>query len=124
MKTYTHGQDLEGNFLNPHQGTCLLILEREEGRERERERNIAWLPLIYAPTGDQTLNHSVYRTMLQPTELHWPGGKGFFYTGLHTFLKILYLHLEGGRKRGKEILIGCLSHALSWGPCPQCRYVP
>ena len=25
---------------NPHLRTCLLILEREEGKERERERNI------------------------------------------------------------------------------------
>ena len=27
-------------FLNPYPRTCLLILERGEGREKERERNI------------------------------------------------------------------------------------
>ena len=37
MKTYTHGQDLEGDFLNPHQGTDMLIDFRERGREGERE---------------------------------------------------------------------------------------
>ena len=33
---------IEGNFIfyffNPHRRACLLILEREEGRERERGR--------------------------------------------------------------------------------------
>ena len=29
-----------------------LFLEREEGREKERERNIGWLPLARAPAGD------------------------------------------------------------------------
>ena len=38
-----------------------MILERAEGRERERERNIDvrnidQLPLLYALTGDQTRN--------------------------------------------------------------------
>ena len=48
-------------FLNLHPRTCLLILERGEGREREGERNmdvsnIDWLPPLQVPTGDQTLN--------------------------------------------------------------------
>ena len=54
----------EGMFLilfiiiifNPHQGICLLILEIEEGRKGERERNINQLPPICAPNGDQTHN--------------------------------------------------------------------
>ena len=33
-----------------------LFLERGEGREKERKRNINCLPLVCVPTGDQTLN--------------------------------------------------------------------
>ena len=48
-------------FLNSHPRTCLLILERREGRERERKRNIdvrekhQHLPLMCAPTGGRNL---------------------------------------------------------------------
>ena len=31
--------------FNPDPRTCLMIWERQEGREKERERNIDWLPL-------------------------------------------------------------------------------
>ena len=34
----------------------LLIVERGRGGGRERERNIDKLPVVCAPTGDQTLN--------------------------------------------------------------------
>ena len=62
----------------------LLILERDEGSERERggkkgrkegrgKRKINWLPLIHAPTGDQTHNFLAHRTILQPSE---PPGQG------------------------------------------------
>ena len=49
-------------FSYPHFRTCLLILDRREGRETERERTsiweryITWLPLTHAPTRDQTCN--------------------------------------------------------------------
>ena len=33
--------------------------EREREREREKERDIVWLPLVSAPTGDQTCNLGV-----------------------------------------------------------------
>ena len=67
-------------FFNPHLSICLLILEREERREKQREkyqceRNIDPLPPIHAPTRDQTHNLSVYRMALQPTE---PPGQGCF----------------------------------------------
>ena len=57
-------------FFNPHQSVCLLILEREEGRERENinVRNLNWLLPICAPTEDGTHNILVYRTVLQPIE--------------------------------------------------------
>ena len=50
-----------------------MILDREEGKENEREtsmsdRNIDWLSPICIPTGDQTSNLSVYEMMLQPPE--------------------------------------------------------
>ena len=45
-------------FFNPHQSICLLILETEEGRGRER--NIDWLRLLSAMTGDQTLDPGMY----------------------------------------------------------------
>ena len=38
----------------------LFILERCEGREEERERNICQLPLACAPTGDQACNPGMY----------------------------------------------------------------
>ena len=40
-------------FFNPRPRTCLLILERGKGRKREKERNIGWLALIWALTGDE-----------------------------------------------------------------------
>ena len=48
-------------FLNSHLRICLLILEREEGRGSERERdiyvrNINRLPLALPLTGNQTRN--------------------------------------------------------------------
>lgn len=41
-------------FLNPHLRICLFILEREEGRERER--SIDWLPLVCTLTWSWTWN--------------------------------------------------------------------
>ena len=60
-----------------------LLLEREEGRER----NIDWLPPVRAHTRDCTHNPDMcsdqelnpqpfgFGTTLQPTEPHWPGQK-------------------------------------------------
>ena len=31
---------------------AINFLEREKGREKDRKRNIEWLPLICTPTGD------------------------------------------------------------------------
>ena len=58
-----------------------MILERAEGREREGVKH-HWFPLLHALTGvcadwDHTRDLSVHRTMLQPTEPHWPGLKYF-----------------------------------------------
>ena len=52
---------LVSNFLkNPHPRICLLILEKEEGRGSEREKqnvsNINCLPPVHSPTGDRTSN--------------------------------------------------------------------
>ena len=55
-------------FFNPHLRICLLIF-----REKDRERNLNWLPPTCTPTGDQTCNLLVYGTTLQPTE---PPGQG------------------------------------------------
>ena len=49
----------------------LLILQREEGRERERERNIDLLPLVYTPTRDWT--HSLGMCPDQESN-PWPSG--------------------------------------------------
>ena len=50
-----------------------LFLEIGEGREKERERNISWLPLICTPTGDRTHNpDSPDRELNQQT--HFAGG--------------------------------------------------
>ena len=53
----SNDQSHTGFFFNPYPRTCLLILERGEGRERQRERNIDvreninQLPLIGTPSG-------------------------------------------------------------------------
>ena len=55
----THSCSETGRTLYPHLRICLLILEREEGRERETamwERNINRMPPIHAPTGYWTHN--------------------------------------------------------------------
>ena len=44
-----------------------LFLKRGEGREKERKRNIDWLPLIRAPIRDQTCNLG----MCPDQELGW-----------------------------------------------------
>ena len=47
---------------NSHLRICLLILEREEGKEREkngRERNINRLPLVFTATGCRAHNLSM-----------------------------------------------------------------
>ena len=80
-------------FFIPTQGHAHWP-QREEGREKEREKNIharekhllvAWLPLRHALTLDQTCNPGmclasnricdllVYGTILQSTESHRPG---------------------------------------------------
>ena len=80
------------SFFYPDLRTCLLILERREGRERERERNINvrgkhWsiasymLPRLWAEPSTQacalsrnsTPNLSVFGLMPQPPEPHQPG---------------------------------------------------
>ena len=33
-----------------------LFLQTLEGREKERERNICWVPLVHTPTKDQICN--------------------------------------------------------------------
>ena len=80
---------LDDDDFYPHPRTCLLISEREEGREGERERNVNARENIdqlfltrprFEPTTqactltrNQTCNLSVYGLMLQPTEPQWPG---------------------------------------------------
>ena len=48
------------SFFSPHPRTHLLILEREEGREGERERNIDRLPVVLTATGDLAHNPGMY----------------------------------------------------------------
>ena len=53
-----------------------LFSWRKEGGGRETsiwERNIEWLPPIRALIRDQSSNLSLFETMLQPTNPHWPG---------------------------------------------------
>ena len=58
-------------FFYPHLRTCLLILERGEGREREGERNINQLSLALTLTGDQIWNLGMHPD--QESNL-WPFG--------------------------------------------------
>ena len=64
-----------------------LVLERVEGREKERERNIDGVPLLHPSSGDQTVNPGMcpdqesirqllaLRNDAQPTEPHQSGRK-------------------------------------------------
>ena len=73
-------QKLKGFIFFSTEDIFLLLLEREE----EKERNINQLPPIHAQTGDCIHNIGIcldqesnpqpfsYRTMFQPTEPHWP----------------------------------------------------
>ena len=69
-----------------------LFLERGEGREKKRERNInVWLPLVRPPTGDTACNpgmcpdwESNHRPFVsqagtQSTEPHQPGQESFIF---------------------------------------------
>ena len=68
----------------------LFISERGEGREKERERNINWLPLAHASVGDWTCSPSMcpdwesnwwpfaLQDGTQPTEPCWPGPRYYF----------------------------------------------
>ena len=57
----------------------------EAGREDVKEKNIVWLPSTRTSNGDQTRNHLVYRTMLQPTEPHWPGLRIGVFNGINGY---------------------------------------
>ena len=96
-----------------------MLLEREEGRQREREKHpckretsVGRLPsFLYTPrpnwgldpqpvlcalTRNQIPNLSIYETELQPTEPHWPGSKRgavLFRGGNKRFLFISYLRV-------------------------------
>ena len=69
-------------FFNPHQRTCLLILERRKGGregEKHRWRGKHGLVALYMHSDwDWTCNPLVYGMTLQPTEPHRPGQKAFF----------------------------------------------
>ena len=90
-----------------------LFLERGEGREKERERNInVWLPLMWPPTGhlahnpgmcpDSELNRRPFGLQVSTpfTESHQPG-----LCEEKNLKDFIYLSLErkkAGRKKGTE----------------------
>ena len=63
------------DVFNPHPRICLLILEREEGRERNINVNIDRLPPIHSLTGDQTRNHNLF-SVWNGAPTHWAIGPG------------------------------------------------
>ena len=68
------------------------FLERGEGREKERERNITvWLPLAHPPTGDLACNPG----LCPDWESNWqPFGFSLALNPLnHTSQDIFFLHL-------------------------------
>ena len=65
-------------------------------RERERERNIDWLPPVCAPTRDWTCNLSVYRTTLQPTDPLSQGSLGILYWFVLDFIWLKKCSVELG----------------------------
>ena len=65
-----------------------LLLEMGEGREIKRARNINWLPLLCAPTGDRTGDFSPYRKTSSQLSHAGQGPCNYFFTlslGLKTF---------------------------------------
>ena len=82
-----------------------FFLERGEGREKERERNInVWLPLERPPLGicpDWESNWPPFgsQPILSPTEPHQPGHKYFYDVSYEvTFGAQLSLHKKGNLK--------------------------
>ena len=85
------------DFLKPHLRTCLLILERGERWERERERNIDVREEHWLLASCMCPNWGINP---QPRHVPWPGIKPmtFWFTGPHQpgwvliffFLSIFY----------------------------------
>ena len=107
-------------------------MDRQEGREKERERNInVWLPLAHPSLGNLAHNPGMcpdwernprpfaLQARAQSIELH--------QLGLFSCLfkkDFIYFYGKGGRKRERETsMCGCLSHAHNWGPGPQPTHV-
>ena len=59
-------------IFNPHPRKCSLILERQIGRETER--NIDQLPPVRAPNGDWTLNLRMCPAQRSNPQLFWCTG--------------------------------------------------
>ena len=92
-------------FLNPHLMT-LFLREKGHGRGREKEgqgekhrcerKTLVGCLLVSSLTEDQTHNLgmcpdlSVYGTMLQATQPHWPGLSLTFYFVLDLFLCVVF----------------------------------
>ena len=81
-----------------------LFLEREEGREKERERNInVWLPLTWPPLGTWPATQACALTgnwtgdplVHSPYSVHWTTPARFF--------PILKINVEGWFKKKKGI---------------------
>lgn len=102
--------------LNPHPRVLFSILERPEGREREREisrelgeRSTNWLSPLHTPTGDQTRNRGVcpdldsnpfrIRTTLQPTQPS-AGPPSHFLLTSQDFQFALLIFSQGSRRGG------------------------
>ena len=113
-------------FIDFLKGDCIyLFLDRGEGREYERERNISHLPLECARTGG--LNP-------QPRHAPWPGIEPVIFcfvgecsTDWATSVRAicwLFLEREGRRKKKKSINVRCERNIDQVPPLnPQPRYV-
>ena len=69
LNPHQTGLFLGGGF-NAHPRICLLILEREEKEERDRERKKHWCE---RETSVASCMHPDWRLNLQPRHVSWPG---------------------------------------------------
>ena len=89
-----------------------LFLERGEGRENERERNInVWLPLLHpqlgtqpapqacALTGNQTSDPYAWQVGAQSTEPQQPGLFSFIFKGTYFFSCFPFSYINSSKHR-------------------------
>ena len=95
-----------------------LFLERGEGTEKERERNVnVWLPLVHplletwpATPAHALTGHLGLQARIQSTELHQPGKMLIFQWNKRSLNHLTWLIIYTGYQREKNISKPLFTH--------------